>query len=212
MISVIILNKGEDNVVKLTYENLWRELKDIPDTELLVSEDWMDYLPKIKNRYVCFVEPDCLVSSGYFTSLLGHIKKNSAELNKLGMFSATTAVNNWAVRFYGYDFGDEFTDQLVPNKAKKLIRKPFYAVQVAYAPGALLKLDFLKTILAESKLSTDNLVNMSAQLSTSFWKHNWQVFVVPGVTYVTTENYVNDICDYELQDKELINKFKRESI
>ena len=42
VITCILKNDGEDNVVQLTYENLWKELKDIPGSELIVSESWFD--------------------------------------------------------------------------------------------------------------------------------------------------------------------------
>ena len=76
MLSVVILDSNEPNVIKLTYENLFKEIKQIPDAELLVSPDWFDALPAINNKYVCFVEADCLVSSGYFSSQIGLFQKN----------------------------------------------------------------------------------------------------------------------------------------
>lgn len=63
MITVIIRHEGEDNVIKLTYENLWRELKDITGASLRVSPTWFGALEEVKTKFVCFVESDCLVLS-----------------------------------------------------------------------------------------------------------------------------------------------------
>mgnify|MGYP003450299095 FL=1 len=104
MLSVVILDDGEPNVIKLTYENLHKETKQIQDSELIVAKDWFDALSVIKNKYVCLVEPDCLVSSGYFSSQMGLFKKNP-YMRKLAMLSSATGVNNWANRVYGYKLG-----------------------------------------------------------------------------------------------------------
>jgi hypothetical protein len=68
MVSVVIRDNGEQSVIQYTFEKLYTELKDILGSELLVKKDWE--IAHIKNRFVCFVEPDCLVSEGYFKKQL----------------------------------------------------------------------------------------------------------------------------------------------
>jgi hypothetical protein len=46
MITVVIKNDGEPKVIQLTYQNLWKELKDIPGAELKINADWFEELPK----------------------------------------------------------------------------------------------------------------------------------------------------------------------
>lgn len=220
MLSVIIKNDGEDKVVQLTYENLWRELKDIPGSELLVSEDWFDYLPKVKNPYVCFVESDCLVGSGYFTSQVNLFKKDPMY-NRLAVLSSSTCVNNWANRIYGYTLNSEYNDGVVPILDKK--SKGLYPVEIAYIPGAIIKTSKLKKLLDSIHPSFNNMVEFSIEISLGFWRQGTgkgkdtlgtgnMVYINPNSTYVTTEDYVNDITNIHPDIKDIEHIFERESI
>lgn len=214
MISVIIKDNNEPNVIKLTYENLWRELKDIPDAELLVDSDWFAPLSRVQNKYVCFVEADCLVSSGYFSSQLGLFKKNPF-FRKLAVLSSCVGVNNWANRFYGYSLGNNYSDGVIPNKGMKS-SKP-YPLQIAYIPGSIVRLSMLRELLTDLDPSTswqNDLVYMSAQLSLGFWQQGDgnRVDINPNTTYVTTEDYVNDLGKFPIGSQELVDMFKREGI
>ena len=91
MLTVVIRDGGEPRVTQLTYENLWKELKDIPNAELVVLKDWFSAVATTKNKYVSLVEPDCLVSSGYFASQLGLLKKDP-YFRKLAMLSSVTGL------------------------------------------------------------------------------------------------------------------------
>src|SRR3990167_3603627 len=142
MLSIIIKNNGEDNVVKLTYENIWREVKDIPDVELLVQNNWD--VGGVKNRFVCLLEADCLVNSGFFSSQLGLFKKNPM-FRKLSMLSSAIAVNDWHNKFYGYSLENNYTDGIVPVREKK--SKVVYPVQIGYVPGAIIRTSMLRNAL-----------------------------------------------------------------
>lgn len=215
MITILIKDNGEKKVTDMTYELLYRELKDIPNAEMRVVKDWVESLPEVKTKLVCFVESDCLVSSGYFSSLLGTLKKNSYELNKMAVLASTTAVKNWAVRFYGYNLGNSYSERIVPNLTKKQTKIPFYTIQIAYIPGAIMRTNFIRQIVKECNLPRnwyDDLVFFSTTVSLTLWKHNWMVYLAHNPTYCTTEDYVNDISVFELEDKTLLKKFKAESI
>lgn len=215
MITCLIKNNGERTVVDMTYKDLWREMKDIPNAQIRIVDDWIEALPEVTTKLVCFVEADCLVSSGYFDSLLGLIKKNAPELNKMAVFSPSTAVNNWAVKFYGYNLGNTYSESVIPNKEKKSTKLPFYTTQIAYIPGAVIRTNFLRQIISEAKLPTNyyaDLVLFSALLSLTLWKHNWMIYLAPNSTYCTTEDYVNDIAMFDLVDEPMTSKFKKESV
>ncbi len=215
MFTVVLKHNGEENVIKLTYENIWKEIKNIPGAEIIVSNNWFNSLSKVKkNKFVCFVEADCLVNSGYFTSLVGYIKKNP-QLGKLGILSTSTAVNNWAVKFFGYNVGNNQSDGIIPNKAKKETSLPFYTSQIAYIPGALIRVSMLKEVLDDVKVNASmeqDLVYLSTLLSLGFWRRNWMVYIAPNSTYCTTEDYVNDIGKFDHGAKDLVGKFVKESV
>lgn len=214
MITVIIKDNGESSVIDFTYENLWRELKDIPGAEIIVTKDWFEKVPEVKNKFICLAEADCLVNSGYFTSLVGHIKKNP-QLGKLGILSSSTAVNNWAVKFFGYHIDDEHSRGVVPNREKKSNNLGFYTLQIAYLPGAIIRTGMLQKALVSSGANPswqEDLVFMSTMLSLEFWRRNWMINIAPNSAYCTTEEYVNDIGKFELEINGLVEKFAKESI
>lgn len=211
MITCVIKDDGEPRVIQLTYENLWRELKDVVGAELVVTEDWLSVVDKVKNNYICFVEADCLVSSGYFASQLGLFEKNR-HFRKLAALASATGVNNWANRVYGYSLGNNYSDGIVPNLDKK--SSQIYPVQIGYMPGAIVRVAMLKKTLGGLKLDTKDLVQFSTELSLAFWKQGDgnRVHINPNTTYVTTENYVNDVGKFEIDANGLLAKFEKESI
>lgn len=229
MVTVVLKHDGEDNVIKLTYENLWRELKDIPGAEIIVSKNWFDDLDQVKNKFVCFMEADCLVSSGYFDSLLALLLKNSHDRHVAVMASAI-AVNIWANRFFGYDIHSIHVDGLIPIRERKSSSP--YAVEVAYLPGALIRMSALKKLVKDHKKASiweENLVHLSANISLNIWGRNMagseehvrrpmmgsMVYLNPNTTYVTTEDYVNDIAKFkpEVENLEQLTKiFRQQSI
>jgi hypothetical protein len=229
MLTVVIRDDGEENVIQLTYENLWKELKDIVGAELIVSTDWFDALGKIKTPYVCFVEADCLVNSGYFQSQLGLFKKNK-YLRKLAMLTSATGVNTWENRFFGYGIEEQWSDPVMldggeelrqlnyrvqPIKTKK--SSAVYPIQMGYVPGSLIHVRMLKDALAKLNIQTmprDNLIELSTMLSIAFWSQGDgnRVHINPNSTYVTTESYVNELSAVPVDGLALLDKFKRESI
>lgn len=219
MVSIIIKNDGEPKVIELTYDNLYREIKDIPGAEIIVADHWGDPLNRIKNNFVCFVEADCLVNSGYFTSQLGLFKKNT-HYRKLAMLASSVGVNNWANKFYGYSVGNDYTKGIVPVKDKK--SKAPYPVQIAYIPGAIIRTNMLKEALSKLKLANgieQDLVYMSTVISLHLWLQGDgnRIYINPNTSYVSTEDYINGILpipdsSIEEQVKKLLPMFRRESI
>ena len=218
MLTCILKNDGEDSVVQMTYENMWHQLKDIPGAELIVSEGWFDYLPKVKNNYICLLEADCLISEGYFTKQLKEFRTNPGR--KISMLTAHTCVKWWENGFYGYYIDYKFANYVVPNSKKK--SSSAYPVEVGFMPGAIIRVAMLKDILKGIE-STDDLVLLSTQLSLAFWRQGADntskkiqngnpVYVNPNVDYVTTEDYVNDIGKFEVDSSDLQDKFVKESI
>lgn len=211
MLTVKIKECSEPTVTQLTYENLFKELKDIPDSQLMVGS-WD--LTGVKNRYVCFVESDCLVSSGYFSSQMGLFRKDPM-FRKIAVMGSSTGINNWANKIYGYRLGNTYSDGVIPITDKKSTSP--YPVQVAFLPGAIIRVSMLeKAVLElEPKNSWENdLVYYSTMFSLAFWRQGDgnRVHLNPNATYVTTEDYVNDIGKFDPDGGDLIKYFKDQSI
>lgn len=217
MITVAIKDNGEPKVVQMTYENLFKELKDIPGSDLCVVDDWFDAIPRAsrhKNNFICFVEADCLVNSGYFTSMMGLFKKNP-YFRKLGMLASGVGVNNWANKFYGYSIGSVYSDGVIPNREKK--SNSVYPVQIGFVPGAIIRVNMLDKALRDLKAvkgMQEDLVLFSTRVSFAIWQQGDgnRVHLSPGTTYVSTEDYINDIAHFDPHAGKLVEKFKKESI
>jgi hypothetical protein len=223
MLTVVIKHDGEDKVVALTYENLWRELKDIPEAELVVNSNWLDAISNVKNKYVCFVEADCLVSSGYFSSQISLFQKNK-YFRKLAMLSSAVGVNNWGNRFYGYTTDTRWSNTpkvklketiIIPSRDKK--SSSIYPIQFGYVPGSVVRVGMLRQVLQKHNLKdvwSDDLEKLSIKLSTAFWMtgDGNRVHINPNTTYVTTVDNVNDISYLPEKAKPLLDKFAKESI
>lgn len=214
MLSVIILDGGEPNVTQLTFENLYKELKDINGSELLIKKDWFD-LKGIKNRYVCFVEPDCLVSEGYFKKMLEGLN-TKGYARQIGMMSSATSIKYWDNKIYGYQTGFDIRG-VNPSRRQKSI-SPF-TVQIVYLPGTIIRLSMLETCLKDFRKPA-NLVNLSAQISLAFWNRSasvrgqgYRLYLNPKTTYLTTEDYVNDIGKFDVRlDSKTLALFQKELI
>jgi hypothetical protein len=219
MVSVVILDKGEQNVVQYTFERLYTELKDIFGSELLIKKDWD--VSHVKNRFVCFVEPDCLVSDGYFKKQLEIFQTVSPRVT---MLSAATAVKNWNNLIYGYYIEDT---KVIPNRKAKANRT--YPVQVAYIPGTIIRTSSLKKLIKQTPLPRryeNDLVYYSSLISLTSWEKGLtfdekhpegqlgnQICINPAVSYVTTEDYVNDLADFpEIVNEKVTRLFAMESI
>lgn len=241
MISVVIVDNHEPNVVQLTYENLWRELKEIKDAELLIKDEWFD-VSGVKNNLVCYVEADCLVNGGFFASQMGLLKKDPMR-NKIAVLGTATAVNDWGNRFFGYHFVKSGWSGLTkdgirtkggyhiePIKEKR--SSVIYATQITYIPGAIMRKTAMQKVLTNIQYNnswTNDLVYMSTMVSLGFWRNgfitkqsgrvggqsgspNSRVHINPNTTYVTTEDYVNDIAKVNVNADDLMPVFRRESI
>ena len=236
MLSVLIKDNHEPNVIKLTYENLWKELKDL-ESELIVTDDWISTVMGLEaghENFVCLVEADCLVSSGYFSSQIGLFKKNPFN-RKLAVMSSSTAVNDSSNRIYGYSIGSNYSDGVIPNRDK--ISNVPYAVQIGYMPGSVIRLRNLQSLFVDlgwRKLERgkvlkvgetwkSDLVYFSTQISLGFWRRGMgsgrsagssgnRVHLNPNATYVTTEDYVNDLGKFDPEAGDLVNMFAKEVI
>lgn len=225
MLSVIILDNGESNVIQLTYENLYRELKDIEGSELIIAKDWFKPLFSVKNPYFCLVEPDCLVSSGYFSSMMGLIKKDS-YLRKMAVFGSATGVNSFGNRFFGYELKSEWAPPAKDDNKKVSVKVRYiepvrtakstvpYPVQMVYIPGAILRSSMVIPLFEKQAemFPFDDLLRFSSNLSLHFWSNGGRVHINPNMTYVTTENYVNDLGKTDQPSKEVLDSFQKESI
>lgn len=222
MLTLVIRDSGESSVVKYTYEDLYKEIKDIEGFQLLVSPDWFSVLPDVTNKYICFVESDCLVTPDYFKIQLKALTENL--IRRTSMLTSATAVKYWKNRFFGYQLGEVYDDFVLPVSKNK--SNTLYPIQVGYVPGAIIRVSMLEKALAslgDVKDLQNDLVYLSTQLSLAFWQQGLEngkgknpngnpVYINPNQSYLTTEEYVNDVSKFDLNTPDLLEKFQKESI
>jgi hypothetical protein len=209
VVTVLISKNDEPKVYEYTKILLEKESFPLGSSVALV-DNWAQGLEDCKTEYVCFVEPDCLVSSGYFSSLAGLVKSNP-KYTKLAMLSSATAVKYWPNRFFGYEYDG---CKLAPVKNKK--SNSFYRVRVGYAPGALIRTSIIKEVVKKNKNILDDfdLVKMSVGLSLAFWSRGdgCPVYVNPITTYVTNCEDVGVDNEIKREFADLVKMFERELI
>jgi hypothetical protein len=209
MITVIIKDNGEPNVTRFTRENIARELLGVQGVNIVIAKDWFKAFQHVKTPFVCFVEADCVVSSGYFTSQIGILKKDNT-LRNLAILGSALGVLHWGDRVYGYSLGKLQSDGFVPNKLQ--VSMTVSPVQVAYLPGAILRTKALRALSdLEDTLATENLVELSTVLSLCFWSgaNEPRVAINPNVTYVSTEAYVGEPAHPDIDVGDAIAKFTK---
>lgn len=222
MITVIIPRTEEPKVVMYTQENLIKELYPIPDAEILIEDSWWQGLQKVKTPFVCLVEPDCVVSSGYFASNVGLFQKNP-YYRKLAMVSSAVGVRNFANRVFNYElqqtdwegFEDDVQTKswfIGANKDKHSTK--LCPVQVGFVPGAVIRTSALLENMDEfAKLPLKNLVEFSTRVSFKFWETGRRVEVNPNSTYVSNEGYLDNPPPFEPKVPNGVdNQFKKEGI
>lgn len=183
MLSVIILRKDIPQVIQLTEENIMRELQTVVGAELMLEDSWLEGVKKVRNTYTCLLEPDCLVSSGYFSSMMG-LFKNNIHFKKLAMLSSATAVEQWFNRIFGYNLHKNKRCMLEP--VRKMQATSPYPIQVGWVPGAIIRTSALKDILPELEKPTD-LKKFSLDVAMKFWNTSRMVYINPIATYCTTQ-------------------------
>lgn len=193
MLSVILPKTDEPTVVEMTRDNLKKELKSIPGIELLVVESWEEGIRQARNTYVCIVEPDCLVSAGYFQSNLNLFIKNN-HYRKLAMVASCVGANNWGNRIINFHMAPVESQQgpykvtswyIRPDREKR--STTLYPVQVGFIPGAIIRRSAMADFLTKhKKFIHHDPVQMSTQVCFYFWNTNRRVHVNPNTTYVST--------------------------
>ncbi len=199
MLSVIIRPTEEPKVIQLTQENLQKELSQVVGAELLV-DSWGSGLAKARNDFICLVEADCLVNSGYFSSQIGLFKKNP-HFRRLAVMSSAIGVNDWATRFFGYKLGKTYADGVIPVK-EKTSTSP-YPLQIAYIPGAVMR----KSSFGRLKINPtweNDLVYFSTMVSLDLWRQGSMIQINPNTTYVTTESYVGEVGRFDPEAADLV--------
>lgn len=196
MLSVILPRWDDPPVIEMTRDNIQNELRSVVDAELIVANSWLDGLNKSRTDFVCLIEPDCLVSSGYFSSNLSLFLKNK-QFRKLAMVSSAIGLNNWGNKIYGYHMervtygkdDDNIQTTCTEIQAFRERRSSsLFPVQVGFLPGAIVRRSAMQAILQEfKKLDMQDLVKLSTDISFYLWSTGRRVYVNPNTTYVSTD-------------------------
>lgn len=210
MLSVILPRSAEPTVIQMTQEQLQKELQEVNGSELLVTDSWGEGIAKCRTDFICLVEADCLVNSGYFGSMMGLFKKNP-YYRQLGIMSSATGINNWANKIYGYHLGSNYSDGVMPNKESKSTSP--YFLGVAFIPGAIIRMSTLKRVMQDFEYFesyANDLVYFSTMLSLEFLRKGSRISINPNATYVTTEDYVGEDAKFDASAGDIVTMFEKD--
>lgn len=193
MLSVILPRWDEPTVIELTKDNLKKELVSLPDSQLIIANSWAQGIQNATCDFICLVEPDCLVSSGYFVSNYNLFKKNK-QFRKLAMMSSSIGLNNWGNRIYGYHLeqvtyeGESLSTtewEVQPMREKK--STSVFPIQISFLPGAIIRKSVMEAIIKEfGSFDNKDLVKLSTEISFFLWGTGRRININPNTTYVST--------------------------
>lgn len=189
---------------ELTREWCLNDLKGI-SSEVIIAKDWATGYAMSEGEFVCFLEPDCVFSPGYFRELIGLFDINPS-FRKLAMITPVLAVNDWKKQVYGYRLA---TNGILP--ISKQSSSEVYLIQLGYIPGAIIRRSALSS-LAPTYLA--DILTQSIKLSIYFWNNGQRVALNPRVVYVTTNEDLNQplLMEHVIDLAPLMDMWRRELI
>lgn len=194
MLTTILRRNAEPNIIQLTQEIIVGEMSKLNRSEMLTEDSWAEGLKKVRTPFVCLLEADCVLSSGYFWDALepfredGHNpEKGTGGYTKLAVISPVVGVESFTNRIYGYGIeGDE-----AYPKSTKDSDGPYH-VQIGYVPGAIMRYASIKN--ADVDWDNKDLVRLSAEVCLELWNTGRRVQINPAVTYVSSYYLVDAPC------------------
>lgn len=190
MVTVIIKRNAEPTVIQLTQENIMRELQSMNNSEMLLEDSWATGLKKVRTPYVCLVEADCILNSGYlFSSVSVMMSDNHNPIKRTGgylkraMLSSPVGIKSFSKRIYNYE---TMSGRIEPNYDVRSISP--YHVQIGFVPGAIIRMTAIKDIINKFDWNEPDLVRLSTKLSFYLWNSNRRVQVNPTNIYVSNES------------------------
>jgi hypothetical protein len=145
--------------------------------EIIVASSWRAGYRQSHGEFVCFLEPDCVLSDFYFEKLLS-VFDDKPSYRKLAMVTPTLAVNDWDSKIYGYILS---ATSVIPSRIKSSSES--YLIQIGYVPGAIIRRSAMGLTPPRNK---DNMAE-SLQFSLWFWDNGQHIALDPDVTYVSTD-------------------------
>lgn len=201
MITVIIRNSSEQTVIDMTMDDITRQLSSISGAEIMIEDSWTEGLRKVRTPMVCLVEADCVLSAGYMASNVGLLNKHISKggkgggYNRLAMVGSCIGVKRFDNRIYHYNMQKITDENLSYYQVRPVIIKPsstLYQPQVAFVPGAIMRMRSLAKDIDTLPWDIPNLVEMSTRVSFHLWQTNRFIETNPNTTYVSGEDYLED--------------------
>lgn len=199
-LSVIIPRSQEG---ELTKEWAEKQLVGI-DHEIIMPTRWSMGLRRAKGEFICFLESDCVLGPGYFTSLLAQFE-DKPSFRKLAMVCPVLGINSYDNRVYGYRMAPkDVYPAFIPSSSSP------YFIQIGYVPGAILR---RSSILESPPHVRDPLLD-STIISLGLWTSGQRIMMVPGTLYISTQEDLDVPFWYDRDERALgISQiFKRETI
>jgi len=201
----------------MTQTDLVKQLGSTNGAEIILVDTWGEGLRQVRTPYVSLIEPDCVFSSSYYSSNVGIMVKAQPRVAgskgrshtsgirggggdmKFAMLASCLGINNFANRIYNYRLDKIKEGEFAVGSKKAEIKgwhvQPFreklnskpYEVQIAFVPGAVIRVSAIKDIIDDELWDDKDLVKLSTAVSFYLWNNGRRIKVNPNTTYVSLD-------------------------
>lgn len=197
MITVIIKNSQEPTVIEMTQEDVTRQLSNISGAEIMIEDTWTQGLRKVRTPMVCLVEADCVFSAGYLASNFNLMNKHVTKggkgggYNRLALIGSCLGIKKFDNRIYHYSLQQVEDNNIKYYQVRPYTVKPsttLYEAQVAFIPGAVMRMHSIKDSIDTLPWDSNNLIEMSTAVSFHLWSTGRRLQINPNTTYVSGDD------------------------
>lgn len=210
MLSIILADRDDLAVVDYTEEMLEDQISRM-DAEIIRATSWRTGLEMSEGDFLCYVEPDCLLSEDFFMVSLNTMA-SSAQYRKLAMVSPVLCARRWEREIYGYK---EELGQIVPvipeTDRKKYLpsfKQKLSAIQIGYLPGSIIR----RSAAERLYFNSDVPLKSSVENSLALWEEGNRILLNPYSKYVSNEQGLDESIPYGRVSAKVSQMFERELI
>jgi hypothetical protein len=196
----MILSVVVPKVQKGQWQRIEEEFKDV-DYELIVDNNIVRALERIRSRFVLFLEEDSSFKKGQLNNSLDIFRFND-KYRKLAMVTSPVDFDTIPEKI-GFVYKDGV-------KLEEIHGDSQYPISIGYIYGSIIRTTTIrKAVLSYRK---DNLYR-SIQLSDYLWSNGLRIEINPKAVYYAPPNQVQSLESYKIRPtSESLKVWKRESI
>lgn len=209
MLSIILNDNEEEKVVDYT-EELLEEQTSKMDVEIIRASSWRMGLEMSGGDFLCYLEPDCLLSDDYLMVGMNAMFTND-KYRKLAMISPVLCARYWNREIHGYKNEMGEIVPCIPEDRKTYLpdfKRDFTPIQIGYFPGSIIR----RSAANRLHFNSDTPLKSSVENSIALWEEGNRILLNPHIKYVSNRDDLEEPLEYGLISDEAMEIFSREAI